>query len=123
MNKPAGNTALSPRLDEAELQKVLWMNDTDINRTAAAMKAMAHPLRLKILCELGKSEQSVQELTRRAYQTSQSNVSQHLSQLLERGVLSNRKVGNKVLYRVRDSRILALVGVMKGLFCETRYNY
>jgi len=100
---------------------VLPIGDMEINRTAHAMKAMAHPLRLQLLCILGTTELSVQELTRRVHKTSQSNISQHLSNMLERGILDNRKVGNQVLYRIRDTRILSLVGMMRALFCPTTY--
>jgi ArsR family transcriptional regulator len=35
--------------------------DEDIERTSRSLKAMSHPLRLKILCTLGDEEISVQE--------------------------------------------------------------
>ncbi len=105
-HKLDGNTALP-------------MGDQEINRTAHAIKAMAHPLRLQLLCTLGIQEISVQELTNRVHKTSQSNMSQHLSHMLERGILSNRKVGNQVLYRIRDNRILSLISMMRTLFCPS----
>jgi predicted transcriptional regulator len=49
-----------------------------IEQAARAMKAMSHPLRLKILCVLGSSEVSVQDIVE-AVGTSQSNISQHLA--------------------------------------------
>ena len=49
----------------------------DTALTANALKAMAHPLRWKILCSLGESELSVGEIVERTG-TSQSNISQHL---------------------------------------------
>jgi DNA-binding transcriptional ArsR family regulator len=96
---------------------VLPQGEMEVNRTAHAVKAMAHPLRLQLLCILGTREISVQDLTRRVHRTSQSNISQHLSQMLERGILDNRKVGNQVLYRIRDTRVLTLIGMMKAVFC------
>ena len=100
---------------------VLPMGDREINRTAHAIKAMAHPLRLQLLCILGTQEISVQELTNRVHKTSQSNISQHLSHMLERGILANRKVGNQVLYRIRDDRILSLISMMRTLFCPSHH--
>jgi len=101
----------------------LASNDRELERTAAAIKAMAHPLRLKLLCLLGQGEMSVQSLTAHFTNTSQSNISQHLSQLLERSVLVNRKAGNQVFYRVRDQSILGLVRAIKTSFCdEVTYN-
>jgi ArsR family transcriptional regulator len=44
-----------------------------IDQAARAIKAMAHPLRLKILCVLGNEEVSVQDIVD-AVGTSQSNI-------------------------------------------------
>lgn len=96
----------------------LSLDEFELDRTAAAIKALAHPLRLKLLCLLGSEEMSVQSLTTHFRDTSQSNISQHLSQMLERSVLVNRKVGNQVFYRVRDRSILSLVGAVKAVFCD-----
>ena len=97
---------------------VLPLGEMEVNRTAHAVKAMAHPLRLQLLCILGTREISVQDLTRRVHRTSQSKISQHLGKMLERGILDNRKVGNQVLYRIRDTRVLTLIGMMKAVFCS-----
>ena len=75
----AGTTHSTPSFDPA----LFSMDDMELGRTAAAIKAMAHPLRLRLLCIVGPSELSVQEITRHFQDTSQSNISQHLSQLLE----------------------------------------
>jgi ArsR family transcriptional regulator len=40
----------------------LISRDEDIAQAASRIKAMAHPLRLKILCLLGNGEASVQEI-------------------------------------------------------------
>jgi ArsR family transcriptional regulator len=88
----------------------------EIDQAARAMKAMAHPLRLKILCVLGNDEVSVQEIVD-AVGTSQSNISQHLAILREKGVLKSRKAANRVFYRVGDARTLQLLGTMHEVFC------
>ena len=90
-----------------------------IELAARAMKAMAHPLRLKILCVLGSSEVSVQDIVE-AVGTSQSNISQHLAILREKGVLRARKDANRVYYRVGDERTLQLLGMMREVFCGER---
>jgi ArsR family transcriptional regulator len=87
-----------------------------IEQAARAMKAMSHPLRLKILCVLGNDEASVQDIVE-AVGTSQSNVSQHLGILRDKGVLDARKDANRVYYRVSDERTLALIGMMREVFC------
>jgi DNA-binding transcriptional ArsR family regulator len=87
-----------------------------IELAARAMKAMAHPLRLKILCVLGGSEVSVQDIVD-AVGTSQSNISQHLAILRDKGVLRARKDANRVYYRVGDERTLQLLGMMREVYC------
>lgn len=90
--------------------------DEDIELAANAIKSIAHPLRLKILCVLGDQEISVQEIVDQVG-TSQSNISQHLAILRDKGVLSTRKDANRVYYRIGDLRTLKLVGMMRDVFC------
>jgi ArsR family transcriptional regulator len=90
--------------------------DEDIQQAAQAMKAIAHPLRLRILCVLGDQEVSVQDIVEQVG-TSQSNISQHLAILREKGVLTTRKDANRVFYRIGDLRTLKLVGMMRDVFC------
>ena len=89
-----------------------------IEMAARALKAIAHPLRLKILCVVGDQEACVQDIVE-AVGTSQSNTSQHLAILREKGVLLTRKDANRVFYRVGDQRTLQLVGMMREVFCGT----
>jgi ArsR family transcriptional regulator len=88
----------------------------DIREASDALKAMAHPLRLKILCLIGDSELMVQEIVE-AVGTSQSNISQHLAVMRSRGLLASRKEANKVFYRIEDPRILKMIGLMREVFC------
>ncbi len=87
-----------------------------IEQAARALKAMAHPLRLRILCVIGTAEVSVQDIVE-AVGTSQSNVSQHLGILRDKEVLLARKEANRVFYRVGDERTLQLIGMMREVFC------
>lgn len=90
--------------------------EEDIQLASQAIKAIAHPLRLKILCVLGDQEISVQDIVEHVG-TSQSNISQHLAILRDKGVLSTRKEANKVFYRIGDLRTLKLVSMMREVFC------
>lgn len=91
--------------------------EQDIQQAAQAIKSMAHPLRLKILCLLGDQEVSVQDIVEHVG-TSQSNISQHLAILRDEGVLATRKEANFVYYRINDPRTLKLVGLMREVFCS-----
>ncbi len=91
--------------------------DEDIMQAAQAMKAIAHPLRLKVLCVLGEGELSVQEIVD-SVGTSQSNISQHLAILRDKDVLATRKDANRVYYRIGDPRTVKLVSMMRDVFCS-----
>ena len=95
----------------------LMTRDDDIERASRSLKAMSHPLRLKILCTLGSTELSVQDIVEKVG-TSQSNISQHLAILRDKGILASRKDANRVFYRVGDARTLRLVGMMRDVFCS-----
>ena len=87
-----------------------------IETAARALKAIAHPLRLKILCVVGDQEVCVQDIVDQVG-TSQSNISQHLAILRDKDVLATRKDANRVYYRVSDQRTLQLVAMMREVFC------
>jgi ArsR family transcriptional regulator len=97
-------------------QNGLLERDEHIEQASNALKAMSHPLRLKILCVLGAEELPVQEIVEKVG-TSQSNISQHLAILREKNVLCTRKDANRVYYRVSDPRTLKLIGLMREVFC------
>jgi ArsR family transcriptional regulator len=93
-----------------------------IETAARALKAISHPLRLKILCVVGDEEVCVQDIVD-AVGTSQSNISQHLAILRDKDVLQTRKNANRVYYRVADARTLQLIVLMREVFCgEPRTN-
>lgn len=97
-------------------QIALIERDEHIEQASRALRAMSHPLRLKILCVLGDKEVSVQDIVEMVG-TTQSNISQHLAILREKDVLRTRKDANRVYYRVSDPRTLKLIGLMREVFC------
>jgi ArsR family transcriptional regulator len=96
----------------------LIAHDDDIERAANALKAMSHPLRLKILCAIGENELAVQNIVD-CVGTTQSNVSQHLAKLRDKEVLASRRDANRIYYRVKDARTLSLVEMMRDVFCSS----
>jgi DNA-binding transcriptional ArsR family regulator len=97
----------------------LITRDEDIERASRSLKAMSHPLRLKILCTLGDQEISVQDIVAHVG-TSQSNISQHLAILRDKGILFSRKDANRVYYKVGDARTLRLIDMMREVFCTSQ---
>ena len=101
-----GTSAIDGLIDQQE----------HIETAARSLKAISHPLRLKILCVIGGEEACVQDIVD-AVGTSQSNISQHLAILRDKEVLLTRKDANRVFYRVGDPRTLQLIAMMREVFC------
>ncbi len=81
---------------------------------AGLLKAIAHPVRLQILDALRDGEQCVCDLEatlglRQAY------ISQQLMTLRRAGLVTDRKEGLRVYYRVSDSGVHAVLDVARSL--------
>ena len=99
-----------------EFTAVLIDDDSEINRAADLLKVLAHPIRLKIICQLGREEKTVQRLIDSVGST-QSNVSQHLAIMRNAGVLTYKKNATQVLYRVSEPTAIDLVELLKEVYC------
>ncbi len=95
--------------------------DEDSSLTANALKAMAHPVRWRILCTLGDRELSVGEIVEKIG-TSQSNISQHLEQLRDKHIVTSRKEANRIYYRIRNDQLLVLIGTMRQVLCPANLD-
>jgi DNA-binding transcriptional ArsR family regulator len=95
----------------------LITRESDIQNASNALKALGHPLRLKILCILGRQELPVLEIVEQVG-TTQSNVSQHLEVLRNKEIITSRREGSKILCKVRDEKILALIMQLRETFCS-----
>jgi DNA-binding transcriptional ArsR family regulator len=82
---------------------------------AEFFKALAHPVRIRLLEELRRGERSVQQL-QAGLGLDQSTVSQQLAILRAKNVVTARKEGTTVRYTVRDPRVGDLLDVARDLF-------
>lgn len=100
----------------------LLSKPADVDHASVCLKAMAHPLRLKILCLLMQFDKiSVLDLVE-AVGTSQSNISQHLSILKDKGLLCCNKDANKVYYSLANEDLALLVSSVRKAFCNNKGN-
>ena len=76
-------------------------------RAAELFFVLSTPIRLRILSSLCAQEKSVSQLMLEI-DTTQPNLSQHLSVLFKSGVLAKRKDGSQVIYRVQSEKAVAL---------------
>jgi len=82
---------------------------------AAFFRALAHPVRIRILELLVTGERSVQEL-QEALSVDQPVVSQQLAVLRAGNIVSGRKEGVSVRYTVRDPLIEKLLDTARQIF-------
>jgi DNA-binding transcriptional ArsR family regulator len=84
------------------------------NRFAAVARALGDPKRLCVLESLAGGEASVGELaTRVACQV--PNMSQHLAVLRSAGLVSARRDGSTVYYRLADPKVLDAYKVLQSI--------
>ncbi|OIP99385.1 MAG: hypothetical protein AUK35_07520 [Zetaproteobacteria bacterium CG2_30_46_52] len=80
------------------------------------LKAIAHEVRLAVLCSLMDGPLCVHDLIERTG-TSQSNLSQHLSKMRLMGVLNSEKRGQQVYYSIANPEFESLLTALQGIYC------
>jgi rhodanese-related sulfurtransferase/DNA-binding transcriptional ArsR family regulator len=81
---------------------------------AAVAKSLAHAHRLELLEQLAQGERSVEVLADRTG-LSIANASQHLQQLRRAGLVTNRRDGKFIYYRLADDTVLDLLAALRGI--------
>ena len=89
-------------------------DDESFRIQADFCKAMAHPVRLRIIDLLKRRPSTVTEIVR-AIRVSQANASQHLAVLRARGVVRAERRGNGVVYSLTDRRIVDACGLIREI--------
>jgi DNA-binding transcriptional ArsR family regulator len=94
-------TELTPRASEA----------------AELLSIMGNEKRLLILCNLLDEELSVNELAERVG-LAQSPLSQHLSKLRALKLVSTRRDGQMILYRLASDSVAQVLTTLHGIYCR-----
>ncbi len=90
----------------------------DIYRDHAEMcKVFSNPTRLEILHLLRYSEISVTGLVKRS-KLSQANISQHLSIMKAKGVVTSRRDGKNVYYKLANPKIVRAFDIIREALIE-----
>ena len=90
------------------------MFDKISQNKAEIFKALAHPTRLNILESLRGGERCVCEIIEEV-NIEQSNVSQHLAVLKKLDILSSRKDGLRVIYKVKHNEVFQVLNLLDSL--------
>ena len=78
-------------------------DDSVFESAAELFKAMAAPMRLKIISALCNGEKNVSELLA-SIDTTQPNMSQHLNTLYQSGILGRRREGVSIYYFIANEQ-------------------
>jgi ArsR family transcriptional regulator len=86
------------------------MNSAQAKAKADILKALGHPIRVQMLDALSRGDRCVNDL-RILATVSQPTISRHLAWLKRAGLVTERRVGPRVLHR------LACPGMLQALKC------
>ena len=114
-DNPDVSTVL-PRLDQPMDDAAWEMIRTNAQTASDFLKAISHEGRLMILCSLANGEKSVTELER-MLSSRQAAVSQQLSRLRLEGLVTARREGKQIFYRLTDNRARRIIEQVYELFC------
>ena len=81
--------------------------DRVFDSVAELFAVLSTPIRLKIISAVCQGEKNVSQMLERI-DTTQPNMSQHLSMLYRSGVLAKRREGTQVYYRLQSERVATL---------------
>lgn len=84
-----------------------------LEQVAHYFRVLSEPTRLRILNVLGTDELSVGEIAEQV-DSSVANVSRHLAQMAQHGLVSREHQGNSVLYRIADPSVHELCELVCG---------
>jgi ArsR family transcriptional regulator len=82
---------------------------------AEVFQALGHPTRIHVIETLADGELSVGAILARV-KVEPANLSQHLSVLRLKNLVTTRKVGNQVLYSVRDPLLVEVLDTLRHYF-------
>jgi len=109
-------STILPRIDEP-MDDATWKRIRENAETASDfLKAISHEGRLMILCSLANGEKSVTEIEA-MLATRQAAVSQQLSRLRLEGLVTARREGKQIYYRLTDDRARLIIERVYELFC------
>jgi DNA-binding transcriptional ArsR family regulator len=113
---PSDEPLLDPSVDPDEEPETL--DPTLFEMQASFCRTMGHPHRLMILYVLKECEMCVGDIAGRL-RVSQPSISQHLSAMRSVGMVSMRREGQFVYYRLADESISQACEMVRGILTRS----
>lgn len=89
-----------------------------MERYAEIFKALAHPIRLKIVCGLMRKDECNVSIMVEKLGIPQPTVSQHLNILKNAGIITGYKKGTQVCYKITDEKTKNIIKSLEVQLCE-----
>ena len=97
--------------------KALITDKAIFEMQAEICKTLTNPKRIEILNALKTEEKTVTELVE-LLGASKANVSQHLAVMRHKGILTTRRAGVNIFYRVSNPKVIEACSLMKEVLFE-----
>ncbi len=93
--------------------------EASAGKAADLLRTLGNEKRLMILCQLGPGELQAGAL-QAPLGLSQSALSQHLAVLREAGIVSTRRDGQAIWYRIADPAAVQVIATLASIFCPDK---
>ncbi len=87
------------------------------SEVSALLKILSHPKRLLILCQLVEQERAVGDLAA-LVGAREAAVSQQLTLLRKDGMVTTRRDGRTIFYRLARTDLKSLIGFLYATYCK-----
>ncbi len=87
------------------------------SEVATLLKAIGNEKRLIILCQLADREEVSVGALAQTVGLGQSALSQHLAKMRDEGIVTTRRQGQTIWYRIADARVKELMAILYQLYC------
>lgn len=102
----------------AQLPTELNALEANAAEVAGVLRALANERRLMILCRLTEWGEANVNVLAEAVGLSQSALSQHLAKMRDEGIVTFRRDGLTVWYRIADHRVDEILSTLHRLYCR-----
>jgi len=113
--RPMGLPVIDDRICADDLEKMM----ESATEASNFLKAISHEGRLMILCHLATGEKSVTELED-LLSARQAAVSQQLARLRLEGLVTPRRDGKTIFYRLTDDKPRQIIDLVYDMFCAKK---
>ena len=106
------------KLSDSSNSKDIKILVEQARKASELLKTLSHESRLMILCMLSEREMSVSEIEE-SMNLPQATVSQQLARLRMDNLVSTRRSGRLIYYRIADTGISGVVESLYDVFCKS----